>query len=871
MDQDQNSTASFGSVSNMTSGGTTNVAMVGQTVDGDSRSSMEQSPAQSSESELGIARTGHSGGVGQERSDEQILPAPSLPTIQDQDGETEEIASSQSMLPHSAPGSPLGATSYVTNSQRLGSGPQTPVKKEPAYAKIVSTRSPPRTGLERKSGQSTPVPDYRKETNKLVESADQQLQRLIDERQCSSPGVNSQSSQRALPAGSSLGVDESRRSYQMTSPYRFPLAPSLPDGSIPSRFGTPDHHNTSASFPPKVGVSSAFAAGALEDVISSSADVLMGNTGKTGSQSPHSSLMVNGPVQHPIAMQWAERNTKRSLEGSTEESLDKKSSSSSHVPVPFRPSPGQQMSDAAFFVSRMSQQNEDLDRRLKEESRSAENAAAEYLQHSNLSNELRSAEMQKFRQCELGLAAEYQRHTEVNCLQVDQDRERGSKINAALRSELVEATQQWTQLEANAVTHCQHLSDKVSHWHSESQKESYVAKCRSEQTIDANMRCDAAEAALRQRQVPNVHYGQAEVQDAVAKVAKVEQDALQYVQQYEQQAATRLATSVQQYEQQAATRLATSEHYSQTLFNELSVSAIDIQTAKYRSDQVDAELVRVNSRLAHSQAEVHHSQTGSAQSHASRSKAQSDLDQIVKELEALKEKYETMCLLEGEEATESERNSEYGYLENHLYIQTYGKWQQALSAPRLLTSDPPGLPPAAATHASSPAAAATSRESREESSLKVKEADKVNCPSFPTITNLASWQSSLSQALVQTSGVRDVRIIMEWISAVWAPGAKIDHFADSGGEAFVTLDVKLSVSLQHIISHGGQDARELKDAVNRKMDECMKQMTLLTGRQIVFMLLENFKTFDNSEMVYGFDHLVKCECDKDLSAVATSP
>ncbi len=471
MDNEGNSTASFGSSNNMTSTETANVAMVGQTVAGDSRSSMEESPAPSSDSALDMfPRRGHSGGVGQERSAEQILPAPSLPTIQDQDGETEEIASSQSMLPHSAPVSPLGATSYVMNSQRSGSGPQTPVKKEPAYAKIVSTRSPPRTGLERKSGQSTPVPDYRKETNKLVESADEKLQRLLDGNQCISPSVTSQSSQRALPAGESMDVDESRRSYQVTSPSRFPLAPSLPDGSIPSRFGTPDHHNTSASFPPKVGVSPAFAAGALEDVISSSADVRMGNTGKTGSQSPHSSLMVNGPVQQPIAMQWAERNTKRSLEGSTEESLDKKSSSSSYVPVAFWPSPGQQLSDAAFFVSRMSQQNEDLDRRLKEESLSATNAAAEYLQQSNLGKEFRSAEMQKFRQCELGLAVEFQRQTEINCQQVVQDRERGLKVNTALRSELVEAAQQWTQLEANAATHFQQLSDKVSHLQSESQQ-----------------------------------------------------------------------------------------------------------------------------------------------------------------------------------------------------------------------------------------------------------------------------------------------------------------------------------------------------------------------------------------------------------------
>mgnify|MGYP000187755007 FL=1 len=46
-------------------------------------------------------------------------------------------------------------------------------------------------------------------------------------------------------------------------------------------------------------------------------------------------------------------------------------------------------------------------------------------------------------------------------------------------------------------------------------------------------------------------------------------------------------------------------------------------------------------------------------------------------------------------------------------------------------------------------------------------------------------------------------------------------------------------------------------------------MTLLKGRQIVFMLLENFNTFDNSEMVYGFDHLSKCECGNDLHAFLT--
>ena len=52
MDQEGNSTASFGSSNNMAPSETTHVAMVGQTVASDMMSSVGESPAQSSESAL---------------------------------------------------------------------------------------------------------------------------------------------------------------------------------------------------------------------------------------------------------------------------------------------------------------------------------------------------------------------------------------------------------------------------------------------------------------------------------------------------------------------------------------------------------------------------------------------------------------------------------------------------------------------------------------------------------------------------------------------------------------------------------------------------------------------------------------------------
>ena len=172
MDQEGNSnpTASFGSSSNMTSTETANAAMVGQTVAGDSMSSMEESPAQSSESALEmLPRCGPSGGVGQERSAEQSLPSPVLPVIG-----TEDFGLSQSMLPQSSPEIQIGDGSlYMTPNRRSRSGSRTSTFDRMDSGKVANQRggqspsafgkspraSPPRGGDQRLSGRSTPA-DY---------------------------------------------------------------------------------------------------------------------------------------------------------------------------------------------------------------------------------------------------------------------------------------------------------------------------------------------------------------------------------------------------------------------------------------------------------------------------------------------------------------------------------------------------------------------------------------------------------------------------------------------------------------------------------------------------------------------------------------
>ena len=177
----------------------------------------------------------------------------------------------------------------------------------------------------------------------------------------------------------------------------------------------------------------------MGEVISPLADVVMGSSSRhSRASTPHQSLRVSGPPspratdQQKTFSEWAERNTtKRPLEGAGGETQDKKAASSSSRPPIFQSviSGEQKVADASFFVKQMSQGHEALGKLLAEETRVAQMAAQDHLQKSNISEEHRQAEFQKFKQMADGLARANQEHSESKCRQVLSDRENGMKVN----------------------------------------------------------------------------------------------------------------------------------------------------------------------------------------------------------------------------------------------------------------------------------------------------------------------------------------------------------------------------------------------------------------------------------------------------------
>ncbi len=213
MDQETpQSTASFGSSNHMTNHDVTEMAMAGQIVAGEVSSSIEQSPAQSSDSvlETMVQRRGASRGRGQERSANQRprIPDERLPRIPDHDdGSADGLGRGRSVLPRTLDATLKGIRSRSPTPRPSPSGQSIPGKSPatgtPDYhslASKMSGKSSPKSG----AGQNSPAQQVHGAAD---EKLDQMLAKMAT-RSCNSPSGMSQTS--ALPDGERLAEADMR-------------------------------------------------------------------------------------------------------------------------------------------------------------------------------------------------------------------------------------------------------------------------------------------------------------------------------------------------------------------------------------------------------------------------------------------------------------------------------------------------------------------------------------------------------------------------------------------------------------------------------------------------------------------------------------
>ena len=134
---------------------------------------------------------------------------------------------------------------------------------------------------------------------------------------------------------------------------------------------------------------------------------------------------------------------------------------------------------------------------------------------------------------------------------------------------------------------------------------------------------------------------------------------------------------------------------------------------------------------------------------------------------------------------------------------------------------------------------------------KHKELEKIDVPSYPEITKLITWKSSLTRAVVIAANNPDLQGVTKWIHAAWAEGQTYEALGSLASNQYMTIDMKLAQGMMIMASRAGDKAKRFRDKTNLKTEEATRNATLVTGRQLVFMLLESFKTFDRSDLIYN--------------------
>ena len=140
-----------------------------------------------------------------------------------------------------------------------------------------------------------------------------------------------------------------------------------------------------------------------------------------------------------------------------------------------------------------------------------------------------------------------------------------------------------------------------------------------------------------------------------------------------------------------------------------------------------------------------------------------------------------------------------------------------------------------------------------DSKPKVKEAEVIKLPEFPTPESYRSWKTAVREKIRAASDNPDEAF--EWILEVYRSGASHDTLRNPG--KFVTLDTKLLEALT--TCSRGELAR---DILIYKETEAAKDVAV-RGRQVLYLFDQYFKTNEEVGSLYSVEDLLKVRLIND--------
>ena len=148
-----------------------------------------------------------------------------------------------------------------------------------------------------------------------------------------------------------------------------------------------------------------------------------------------------------------------------------------------------------------------------------------------------------------------------------------------------------------------------------------------------------------------------------------------------------------------------------------------------------------------------------------------------------------------------------------------------------------------------------------------KEAERVNVPPWPKITKLDSWKMALAMNVTSASADPDIEVWMSWVACAFVVNPDLECLADSGGERFAMMDIKLALSLPTMLRSAPDDAKDAVHDIQLRSERRQRENRLIKGREIIAIILQSFRSSHRSDKTFTIEHLIRLEYpgDKNMS------
>ena len=124
---------------------------------------------------------------------------------------------------------------------------------------------------------------------------------------------------------------------------------------------------------------------------------------------------------------------------------------------------------------------------------------------------------------------------------------------------------------------------------------------------------------------------------------------------------------------------------------------------------------------------------------------------------------------------------------------------------------------------------------------------------LPRAPNFRTWKLATQNEIAGASG--DPQAAFTWILKVGKSGVSIDELEDS--ESFPTLDAKLAAAITRVAQG------DLSNRINLMMDRKAKAGKMVTGRQMLFLVYEQYRISEVDGALLGLEDLMHVRLHND--------